>query len=240
MFRGGVFYGKLLFTQVEEVYMTTQGNTAPGTVLNPEVISVYSHGWNKLWKPFWILLLMLIIIGAVSAIANFIPFVGFLLGLFLSNPLNYGMSFAYLKAARGETVDINDQFSIFQNYWNVFLASLLTGIIVCVGFIFLIIPGIYLACKLAFVPYLVMDKKLQVIDALKVTWKMTDGYFWQVFLVYLLAIPIVIAGVICLGVGVIVAVMWINMALASLYYAVSMAKPSLIPAPTVNTAPPAA
>jgi len=218
--------------------VVTEGSTAAAPL--PDTISAYSHGWNKLWKPFWILLLMLIIIAAIGAVANFIPFVGFLLGVFLAAPLNYGVSYAYLKAARGEPVDINIMFSVFQNYWNVFLAALLTTIIISVGFIFLIIPGIYLACKLAFVPYVVMDKKLEVIEALKASWNMTDGYGWQVFLTYLLGIPAMIAGFICLGVGAIVAAMWINIALASLYYAVSIVKPVTVPAPPAAVPPAAA
>jgi hypothetical protein len=42
-----------------------------------------------------------------------------------------------------------------------------------------------------------------------------------VFLIGLLAIPIVIAGLICLVVGIIPALMWITAAFASLYHAVS-------------------
>ena len=101
-------------------------------------------------------------------------------------------------------------------------ASLLIGIIVVVGFIFVIVPGIIFACKLAFVPYLVVDKKLGVIEAIKTSWRMTKGHAVKVFLIGLLGIPISIAGLIYLGVGVIIAGMWIFMALSSLYHAVSL------------------
>jgi len=50
---------------------------------------------------------------------------------------------------------------------------------------------------------------------------MTNGHAWTVFLIGLLGIPIFIAGLICFLVGAIIAGMWIYMALASLYHAVS-------------------
>jgi uncharacterized membrane protein len=85
----------------------------------------------------------------------------------------------------------------------------------------LIVPGIILACRLAFVSYLVVDRKMETIPALKESWRLTRGHANKVFLMGLLAIPIVIAGLICLVVGIIPAVMWIHAAFASLYYAVS-------------------
>jgi len=50
---------------------------------------------------------------------------------------------------------------------------------------------------------------------------MTSGHAWKVFLIGLLSIPIGIAGLICFGVGIIIAIMWITLAFASLYHAVS-------------------
>ena len=50
---------------------------------------------------------------------------------------------------------------------------------------------------------------------------MTRGHAWKVFLVGLLAIPVAIAGLFCFGVGIIIAIMWISLALASLYHAVN-------------------
>jgi hypothetical protein len=51
---------------------------------------------------------------------------------------------------------------------------------------------------------------------------MTRGYGWQIFLMGLLAIPIVILGLICLFVGVFVSVMWISTAFATMYHAVAL------------------
>ena len=153
---------------------------------------------------------------------------GAFLGLFTTvysilivSPVEYGVSFCNLKAARGDKLEIKNMLEAFNNYWNAVLAALLVTIIVIIGFILLIVPGIIFACKLAFTPYLVVDRKMEVIEAIKSSWNMTNGYAWKVLLIGLLAIPIFIAGLICFGVGVIISILWVSMAFASLYYSVS-------------------
>ena len=204
-------------------------------VFSPKVGACYKNGWHQLWKHFLELFLIGIIALLISlpagaggwfreavAIIAAISFFGFVYSILISGPIDYGMSFAYLKAARGEEVKIKDMFHVFNNYWNAVLAILLVSIIVLIGFILLIVPGIVFACKLAFTPYLVVDRKMDVIGAIKESWAMTKGYSWKVFLIGLLAIPISIAGLICFGVGIIIAIMWIELALASLYHAVCL------------------
>ncbi len=66
-------------------------------------------------------------------------------------------------------------------YWNAVLASLLVGVIIGFGIVLLIVPGIIFACKLAFTPYLVVDREMPVIDAIQESWRMTTGHAWKVF-----------------------------------------------------------
>ncbi len=213
--------------------------TALAPPLMPGVIYSYSNGWKYLWKHFLELFLILIINWAISAVGGFITSFVFLqipFSIFVGFPLNYGVSYAYLRAARNENLQVGDMFTGFKTYWTAIGSSLLAAIIVFIGFILLIVPGIYFACKLAFVPYLVVDRRLGVMKAIDESWRMTGGHGWKIFLIGLLAIPIFIAGLLCLGVGVIISGMWVNMALASLYYAVSTS--GATPRPSTLTAPP--
>ncbi len=206
--------------------------TQNSAVLVPGVSASYRNGWGKLRKYFLELFLISIIaiaIGIPSGMGGWsggaftmLGFLGIVYSILICGPVDYGVSFAYLKAARGDKLEIKDMFEAFKNYWNAVLASILVGAIIVIGLVLLIIPGIIFACKLAFTPYLVADRKMEVIEAVKESWRMTDGHVLNVFLIGLLAIPIVIAGLICFGVGVIVAAMWISLALASLYHAVSL------------------
>jgi uncharacterized membrane protein len=164
-----------------------------------------------------------IIIAAIMGISLSV-FVGVAFAVFVEGPVGFGVSFAYLKAARKEKLDIADMFAAFKNYWQAVLASFLVGLIIFVGFILLIVPGIYLACKLAFTPYLVVDRKMGATDAMRESWRMTRGHGWTIFLIGLLAIPIAILGLLCLIIGVVISIMWITLAYASLYHAVESAK----------------
>jgi len=200
-------------------------------VLVPAVGSCYGHGWRQLWKYF----LELFLIGTIGFIIG-IPVgtgreavgVAAILGIFalvysilIVDPVDYGVSFAYLKAARGDKLEIKNMFEAFQNYWNAVLANLLVFVIVIIGLVLFIVPGIIFYCKLIFTRYLVVDRKMEVIEAVKESWRMTGGYAWKVFLIGLLAIPLYIAGLICFGVGIIVAIMWVKLTFASLYHSVS-------------------
>jgi len=158
-----------------------------------------------------------------------------LIEVFLLLPLEYGYAFTFVKAARREKLEAGTLFAGFKTYWRTVGAGVLTGLIICAGLVCLIVPGIFLACKLAFVPYLVIDKKQGPLQAIATSWKMTGGHAMAVFGIGLLAILLTIAGIICLGVGVIIAQMWIMLTLASLYYAVSAQQGAPAAPPAVLT-----
>jgi membrane-anchored glycerophosphoryl diester phosphodiesterase (GDPDase) len=127
----------------------------------------------------------------------------------------------FLKAVRGEPFEIRDMFEVFQrNYWNAVAANVVVGLIVGIGLIMLIVPGIIFACRLAFVPYLVIDREMELTEALNESWQMTKGYGGQIFLMGVLAFFIAILGLIALLVGVIISAIWIMTAFATFYQAV--------------------
>jgi len=211
----------------------SEGVVQNSAVLVPGVGSSYKNGWRQLWKYFLELFLIgivSVIIALPSAIGRvpdgagvaILGVLGFVYGILILGPIEYGVSFANLKAARGDKLEIKNMFEAFHNYWNAVLANVLVGVIVVIGFMLLIVPGIIFACKLVFTPYLVVDRKMEVIEAVKESWRMTSGHAWKVFGMGLLAILIGIAGLICFGVGIIIAIMWIRVAFASLYHAVSL------------------
>jgi uncharacterized membrane protein len=142
--------------------------------------------------------------------------------VFLAGPISMSFNWAFLKAARGEEVRVGDMFAVFtRNYWNAVGAGVLTGLIIIAGLIFLIVPGIIFAIRLVFVPYLVIDRRMGVTEAITTSWRMTKGRGGTIFLMGLLAIPIFIGGAIALGVGIIISFMWTAAAFAVLYHSVT-------------------
>mgnify|MGYP006935323538 FL=1 len=201
----------------------------------PGVGTSYNISWENLKKNFVELLLVVVITFAVGipvalmrggAEASGFGAGGVLLGLFgivfwlfISGPVNYGVAYVFLQLTRGEKFDVSSVFAGFKsNYINVILANLLVSAIVIAGILFLIVPGIIFACKLAFVPYLVMDKEMETVEAVKLSWEMTNGHTGTIFLMGLLAIPIAIMGLLLLVIGIIPASIWIEGAFAAIYY----------------------
>jgi uncharacterized membrane protein len=143
--------------------------------------------------------------------------------------IEYGSARMLLKYMRDEQVDIREVVGGFKtNYLNIVLANLLVFAIVGIGFFLLIVPGIVFACRLAFVPYLVMDKGMDPAAAVEKSWTMTRGHGWRIFGMYLLAIPLLLIGFAMLIVGMFFATLWISCAFASLYYAVDAKEQALL------------
>jgi hypothetical protein len=130
----------------------------------------------------------------------------------------YGGKMMFLQAVREIRPDFNTLVRGFKhNYLGIVLANLLTGALVMLGFIMLIIPGIIIACRLAFVGFLVMDKGLDPITAVEESWRMTRGYGWTILFMAFLSFWIFIAGLCLLFVGSLPAASWIGSSFATLY-----------------------
>ncbi len=208
--------------------------------VKPDFGSAFGHGWRMMMKYFLELLLVsLVVIAAqipmgimqVGQGAEFAPAMALLqvfgigYALFVLAPIDFGSKFVFLKGMKDQKFEIKEIFSGFKdNYLNIILANLLTVAIVVAGIFMLIIPGIIFACKLAFVPYLVMDKNLDPVEAVKESWRMTKGYGWTIFGMGFVSIFIFLGGLLLLILGVIPAAMWISSAFASLYHAVDLEK----------------
>ena len=197
----------------------------------------YGYGWQQMWKHFLYLFLVMIIVGIAESPASVVrdsdadnsagmiilQILAAVYWLLVFSVVKYGGDLMYLRAIRNEKFEISEMFDGFKkNYINIILANLLTFAIIGLGFVLLIVPGIILACRLAFVSYLVMDKNMEPVAAVEKSWEMTKGHGWQIFGMGLLVIPIVIGGLICFIVGIVFSIIWISTAFASMYHAVDL------------------
>ena len=115
-----------------------------------------------------------------------------------------------------------------ENYLSIVLANLLVIALVVMGLFALLIPGIIIACRLAFVSYIIMDKKTDPIEAVELSWKMTRGHGWKIFFMGFVSFFIIIFGMILFLVGIFPAIIWVMSSFASLYESVNreMEKPA--------------
>ncbi len=141
--------------------------------------------------------------------------------IFLVYPIfNFASDYLFLQGVRRENVDIKNILRGFDYYLNIILAYLLMTALIAIGFLALIIPGIIVACRLAFIPYLVMDKNMDAIAAVEESWRMTKGYGWTIFGMGIISFFIAIGGFLCLIIGIIPAAIWISASFATIYQTV--------------------
>lgn len=77
-------------------------------------------------------------------------------------------------------------------------ASILVGLITIGGMFLFILPGMYWGVRFSQYAYFVIEKKQGVMDALRSSWALTQGSFWDLFsaemgfgmLVYVSMIPL--------------------------------------------------
>lgn len=104
-----------------------------------------------------------------------------------------------------EAVKIGDLWNP-QAFWRFLGTEILLAIIVFVGFLFLIVPGIIAALGFGFAPYLVVERGAGPIEALKQSWHLTKGYKWTLLVLALALIGLNLLGLVALVVGLLVTV----------------------------------
>ena len=99
-----------------------------------------------------------------------------------------------VRVARRQTVQFSEVWEVFKaKWWKIILVELMFFVIVGVGFLALIIPGLYLLSRLAFWPIIIIDQDIGIAEALDRSWKITKGHARVVlvtaFFGFLLGLP---------------------------------------------------
>jgi uncharacterized membrane protein len=195
------------------------------------------YGWETFKKRPWILiggfLLAMVIAGVPSAFGpqptmgpdgQIIPpppstlgAIVTLVSIVASVLVGLGLTTFSLRAHDNiETVQISDLWNPGP-FWRFLGAYILTVLAIALGFLALIIPGIILSMGLAFVSYLVVDRGLGPIEAMKESWRVTKGHKWQLLLLFLALLGINLLGILALVIGVFVTVPITMLAFAHAY-----------------------
>lgn len=118
-------------------------------------------------------------------------------------PMQYGYVIAHLRSSRQDLpAEVGDLFIGFKQFWKVLGAMLLMTLIVFIGCIFFIIPGVILALAYALVPFLLYDEpELSIADTLKKSREMMNGHKGTLFLLYLSFIGWMLLGILTFFIG---------------------------------------
>jgi uncharacterized membrane protein len=163
-----------------------------------------------------------------------------ILSLVVSTWLSVVMYRLIIKITDGKAVSTEDLKTEPMLLVRFFAAQLVAGILIVIGFVLLIVPGVYLALRFMFAPYAIVDKNLGPIEALKYSGELTKGIKWQLLGYSIVAILIILVGAIALLVGLLVAVPVVMFASVHIYRklqgqatVVSVTPTAPTPAPTV-------
>jgi len=160
-------------------------------------------------------------LGSLGIFAAFFGLLALLYSFLIKPVFDYGGDLIFVHAVRRKKPDFELLIKGFmENYLSIILANLLVFALVVLGLFALIIPGIIIGCRLVFVSYIVMDKKLDPIEAVEMSWRLTRGHGWKIFFMGFVSIFIIIFGLMMLIVGIFPAIIWVSSSFASLYESV--------------------
>ena len=143
--------------------------------------------------------------------------VGTVVNIALSTLLSMGYAATMLRAHDStESAEVSDLWHP-RPFWKFLGAELSVGVVVLIGLVLLIVPGIIAILTFLFVPYIVIDKQLNPIEALKESARITKGARWELLLLVLLAFVLNIVGAIALLVGLFVSIPVTTLALVHAY-----------------------
>lgn len=139
-----------------------------------------------------------IIYSIVGLIALSNPITGLLLG----GPIIAGYYIVSHLIRQDRTVELSDFFKSFDKFVPLLILNLLVAVVIFLGLIFLIIPGIYFAVSYLFAHFFVWFYDVDPSEAVRLSRKTVSGNFGQILLLCLVLGGINLLGVLALGVGV--------------------------------------
>ncbi len=198
-----------------------------------------AEGWRRLWPNILPMAAFALVVWVVNGLLQVLQRdanVGIrtLLGLIsfvVSQLIAIGWIKIALDVTDGRPVQADAVIDKFRLVVPYLIAALLYALMVGVGLLLLIVPGIILAVTFAFYGFHIVDTgETNPIEALRRSADITRGHRWRLFLLALTLIGLNILGLLVLIVGVLITSGISLLAVAYVYR-------RLVPAPTEATAP---
>ncbi|MDI6852613.1 MAG: hypothetical protein QME75_03270 [Deltaproteobacteria bacterium] len=155
----------------------------------------------------------------ILAIISYPRGIGWLAAAAIHEPLVAGFIIVSAKILQKKTPTFMDFFGGFQ--FKYFLPLVLLGVVsrvlITIGLFLLVIPGLYLAVSYIFATLLVVDQGLDFWPAMEQSRKFVTPRWFSFFVLLLLLVLVNIAGILALGVGLLVSLPVSWCALVSAY-----------------------
>lgn len=183
-------------------------------------------GWAKTKEYMWFLISLTFLYFVVTFVVADIPVIRDILSMLMGIALT-AVTLVIINGHIPHYSQLLKPFKTYKVTLHYVLGSILYGLIVFIGLIFLILPGIYLLVRLQFFAYLLVEhENMGVLESLKKSMKMTKGKFWSLFGFGLVFIGINLLGLIALGVGLFITIPVTCIAYAMMYRKLSTETPT--------------
>ncbi len=203
------------------------------------VFGLIQAAWERISGVKWIFLAALfayLVIAVVltSIISIFLPsggtentmdistFAGSQLQSLLASPVLVpvmtGILMLSIRHARSETLELSSIFNYFIIVWPLVFASIAMNVLIIVGFLFLLLPGIYLSVAYAFTLPLMADKGLGIWEAMELSRKTITKRWFKVFGLNIVLAFFIVLSAIPLGIGLIWSIPLAYVAYGLLYH----------------------
>lgn len=148
-----------------------------------------------------------VLVIVISFVLRMVPVVGWLAGFALISPLNAGFFVVSAKLLRNQTPEFMDFFSGLKFYFlQLALFGIVSSVLITIGLILLIVPGIYLIVSYLFGLMFIVDRGLDFWPAMETSRRSVQPHWFKFFTFLLLAFLLNLGGALLLGVGLLVTV----------------------------------
>ena len=149
---------------------------------------------------------------------------GGFIGWLLANYFYIALYRLLIDGVKGQQPNVGGRIKgAWTGYLNYIVVTLVCNIVISLGYVFFILPGLYLTIRLLFVPIIAANKPdLTLGEVFSESWNLTRGHFWTLLGYGIVAILINIVGFICCCVGVLFTHVATQFLLANTYYVLAM------------------
>jgi hypothetical protein len=195
------------------------GPTLFREVAKLDIISCYERSWALLKGNFWAFVGVSVLMSLFYAVLGYSQHKGvFFLTPVFNGVLSGGMYYYFLRKIRGQPATVGDLFAGFSRaFVALVVAGVLISILVTVGIICLVLPGIYLVVAYAFTHVLIIDRQLGFWEAMETSRRVVSRQWFRLLGLLLLCVPFVLIGIAAFVVGIFVAIPLITGAVVYAY-----------------------
>jgi hypothetical protein len=146
-----------------------------------------SRGWALMLQNFGLFFAAAFLVWMVGFVCQWLPLVGIFYWL-VRGVFYGGLYMVFLNRVRSRPAAVNDAFSGFGGgFAQLMLAGVVTSLLSWIGFVFCIVPGVYLAVAWIFTLPLVMDRRLEFWSAMELSRKTVTRVWFEMFVVTFIA-----------------------------------------------------